>query len=179
MSATVEELQALSAQAKAALGEVTAKDPKHLKALQSYFDELERRYRAAVEELEGDEEEDDEEQDDPENPDADIIFQTRDWHVGGLTTTFRDAPSAEEGEIAEVQVYPVFYPKGLQPLKGLKWDLKPSSRPSKPGKLVLDYGAELEELKKEPLFRGFKVLVHMAESEYDEDEEDDDEDDEE
>ncbi|KAK9827105.1 hypothetical protein WJX74_006640 [Apatococcus lobatus] len=172
---SAQELQALSAQAKTALEAVTAQDPKHLKALQSYFDELEKRYRAAVEELEGDDGEEDE-QEDPENPDADIIFQTRDWHTGGLTTTFRDAPSAEEGEIAEVQAYPIFYPKGLQPMKNLKWTLKPSSRPSKPGKLVLDYGVELEELKKEPLFRGFKVLVHMAESEYDEEEEEDEDD---
>ncbi len=170
------DLQKMSAEAKAALEAVTSQDPKHLKALQSYLSELENNYQAVMRELQDEDgDEDDDELDDPENPDADIIFHTRDWHPGGITTQFRDAPSAEEGEVAEVQAYPVFYPKGLQPLKTLKWDIKASSRPSKPGKLVLDYGADLEELKKEPLFRGFKVLVNMADSEYGDDDEDDEE----
>ncbi len=175
MARTASTLQALSAEAKTALEAVTAQDPKHLRALQSYLSALESSYHEAMDELEGDEGDDDE-QDDRENPDADIIFQTRDWHAGGLTTTFKDAPSAEEGEIAEVEAVPVFYPADLEPLKGLKWTLKGSSKPGRPGKLVLDYGAELEQLKKEPLFRGFKVLVHMADSDDDEGDDDDDED---
>lgn len=175
MTAETSSLQSLGDRARAALESVTAQDPEHLKALSSYLKELEGKYASLLETLEGDEEDEDEEED-PEALDADIVFNTRDWHKGGIATRFHDAPSAEEGEVAEVEAFPVFYPADYQPVKDLVWNIKASKKsPSKPSTLVVDYGAELEELKKHPLFRGFKVLVHMATSD-DEDEEDDEED---
>lgn len=166
----------MAAKARVALEAVTAQDPEHLKVLSSYLTELENNYTRVNELLDRFEQEDDEDdgEDDPENMDADIIFNTRDWNKGGLTTKFRDAPAPEEGEISEVEAFPVFYPSEYQPLQNLKWSVRESSRPNKPSTLILDYGSELEELKKEPLFRGFKVLVHMADSD---DEGDDDGDD--
>lgn len=170
-------LQSLGDRARAALESVTAQDPEHLKVLSSYFKELEAKYTNLLETIEGDDDQDDDE-DDPEALDADIVFNTRDWHKGGIITRFHDAPSAEEGDIAEVEAFPVFYPRDHQPLKDLKWKVKESSRPSKPSTLVVDYGAELEQLKKEPLFRGFKVLVHMVNSDDDDDDEGEDDEDE-
>lgn len=161
------DMQSLSSKAKQALEEVTAKDPSHLKALSSYMAELEKNYArvtALLEQMEGGDDGDDEDDEDPETFDADIIFNTRDWHKGGITGKFRDAPAVEEGDIAEVEVFPVFYPPTYEPLKGVEWDLKPTSRPTKPRTLLVNYGPQLEELKKEPLFRGFKVLVHMGDS---------------
>lgn len=162
-----QDMQTLSSKAKQALEAVTAKDPSHLKVLSSYMAELEKNYArvtALLEQMEGGDDGDDEDDEDPETFDADIIFNTRDWHKGGITGKFRDAPAAEEGDIAEVEVFPVFYPPTYEPLKGVEWSVKESSRPTKPSTLLVNYGPQLEELKKEPLFRGFKVLVHMGDS---------------
>lgn len=173
------DLQSLGAEARVALDAVTARDPRHLKALHSYLNAIEEKYRTILEELEGDDYDDDddeEDEEDPENPDADIIYNTRDFHPGGITTTFPDAPSANEGKIAQVLLFPVFYKQGAEAFDVHSFTHKTSSRDlDKPGKLILDYGPKLEELKADPAFRGFKVFARMEDDDEGEDEEDDDE----
>ena len=165
-------LQTLGAEARVALDAVTARDPRHLKTLASYLNAIEEKYRMILEELGGDEYDDDEEDDDdedeedPENPDADIIYNTRDFYQGGITTTFPDAPSANEGKISEVLLFPVHYTAGTEAFAVHGFTHKTSSRDlDKPGKLILDYGPKLDELKADPTFRGFKVFARMGDEE--------------
>lgn len=169
------DLGTLATEAKTALEAVTAQDPRHLKTLHSYLNAIEGRYAALLDELTGDDgydEDDDDEDDteDPENPDADIIYNTRDFHEGGITTTFQDAPSQAEGKVSQVLLFPVFYEKGLEAFDVYGFTHKTSSRdPNKPGKLILDYGTKLAELQKDPAFRGFKVYARMESDDEDDD----------
>ena len=167
--ASIEELQALGKEAHAALQAVTAQDPKYLKAIDTYM--------TALEEAFPDPDEDDDDDDEDEEGEDYMPIDVRKHWPAGLERKFKDMQPPEEGRITNVRCKPVFYEFPEKDIASFTWKVKEGSRASKPCTLTVDYGKDLEELEKNPLFQGFRLNVYHDDPSDDEDDDDDDEED--
>lgn len=164
--ASIQELQALGREAHAALQSVTAQDPKYLKAIDTYMTALED----AFPDEDGDE---DDEDDGSEDGEDFLPIDVRKHWPDGLEKKFKDMQPPEEGKITNVRCKPVFYEFPEQDLASFTWKVKEGSRASKPCTLSVDYGKDLEELEKNPLFQGFRLSVYHDDPSDSEDDDDD------
>ena len=169
--ATVQELQALGREAHAALQGVTAQDAKQLTAIREYMTALEESFQ------DPDEDDEDDEDDDSEDGGDCVPIDVRKHWPEGLEKKFKDMQPVEEGRITNVRCKPVFYEFPEQDLASFTWKVKEGSRASKPCTLTVDYGKDLDELEKNPLFQGFRLSVYHDDPDDSEDDEEEDDND--